>query len=181
VLLQGAKLGQDIDDTTTYFIGTSEGGDTELGSDRLTFTTVAPPVPLAAQGSDADFETQHQEYGPVGGMAEVSWGTVSVGDAGDRTGLFERLQRPADGDPEQGGLESLLGANIDRIGFEFYDGTSWAAQWDTLTGGERRLPAAVRVNYVQANDPTETVHRFVVPIPTSDVDVQNPSLNGGVL
>src|SRR5206468_12165390 len=78
-LLQAAKISEDANDDTTYFIGASENGDTNLGSDRLTFTTLAPTVPLASQDSEDDFETQQQTRGPVGGVAEVSLGLTAVG------------------------------------------------------------------------------------------------------
>jgi type II secretory pathway pseudopilin PulG len=178
IWIQSAKLGQDNDDATTYFIGLSESGDESLGSDRLTFTTLAPAVPLASQESQDDFETQQQTLGPIGGIAEVSLGLTPVADAGDRSGLFLRQQRPSDGDSTQGGLESLLEADIETIGFEFWNGNEWVTTWDTVQGGERRLPAAVRVNYRLRDSSEDAIHRFIVAIPTSDVDAQNPSNNG---
>lgn len=181
VLLQGAKLSQDADDASTFFVAASESGDETLGSDRLTFTTVAPGVALAARASEDDFATQHEASGPVGGVAEVSWGLTPLGDAGDRTGLFERQQRPSDGDPAQGGSETLLDPQIERVGFQFFSGTEWVTTWDTVAGGERRLPAAVRVSYMLKEDAEGTVRSILVPIPTSDVTATNPSLNGGAL
>ncbi len=78
-LLQGAKLtgaaapappaagGQPAaPGQATYFEGVTEGGANDLGSDRLTFTTTAPALPLAALDGTDDFETQQEARGPVG-------------------------------------------------------------------------------------------------------------------
>ena len=180
-LLQGARLSADANDTFTYFIAEATGGEGQLGSDRLTFTTVAPQIAQASRVSGDDFETQQKSFGPQGGMTEISLSVTPVGDAADKTGLFERVQRPSDGDATQGGTESLLEAQVKEIGFQFYNGTAWVATWDTVNGGEKRLPSAVRVNYILNNDPNEIQHRFTVPLPTSDVDAQNPSTNGATL
>jgi prepilin-type N-terminal cleavage/methylation domain-containing protein len=181
VLLRGAKISEDANDTTAFFVGESESGDESLGCDRLTWTTIAPSVPLVAQESDDDFETQQEINGPVGGLAEVSLGLTPLGDPGDRSGLFLRVQRPSDGDYTQGGLESVLDSEVETIGFQFYNGTDWVNTWDTVAGGERRIPAAVRVSYVLQGGNIETPRRFIVPLPTSDVDSQDPSNNGAVL
>jgi len=173
-LLRGARLSTSTTDTTTYFQGvTDAGATTELGTNRITFTTTAPGVPLASIGSADDFATQQQNIGPVGGLAEVSLGTSPVGNAGDRTGLFERMQRPSDSDPTQGGIEWDIDPDIASIGFQFWDGEEWISSWDTTTG-TRRLPAAVQVSYTLTNDPAKTVHVFTVTIPASDVTAQNP-------
>jgi prepilin-type N-terminal cleavage/methylation domain-containing protein len=181
VLLRGAKISEDANDTTAFFVGESESGDESLGCDRLTWTTIAPSVPLVAQESDDDFETQQEINGPVGGLAEVSLGLTPLGDPGDRSGLFLRVQRPSDGDYTQGGLESVLDSEVETIGFQFYNGTDWVNTWDTVAGGERRIPAAVRVSYVLQGGNIETPRRFIVPLPTSDVDSQDPSNNGAAL
>ena len=173
-LLEGTLLSEDTADKTTYFIAATEQGDGKLGADRLTFTTTTPGLSLAAQQSTDDFETQHKERGPQGGVTEVSLGTVPVGEAPSTTGLFERLQRPADGDATQGGTESLLEPTVTQLGFEFYDGTEWITTWDTQSG-TRRLPAAVRVSYMLSSDANEQAHTFVVPIASSDVDASNPA------
>jgi prepilin-type N-terminal cleavage/methylation domain-containing protein len=181
-VLQGAVITDNVDDTTTFFIGedTSGGtGDEQLGCDRLTFTSIAPSVSLAAQESTDDFETQQTTLGPVGGVAEIALGTTPFGDAGARTGLFERLQRPSDGDPTQGGREWRIDPQIDRLGFQFYDGTQWVNTWDTVTGGERRLPAAVRVSYTLKGAPEDSIRSFMVLLPASDVDSQSPAVMGG--
>jgi Tfp pilus assembly protein PilE len=158
----------------TYFQGLSDGGAAELGSDRLTFTTTMPTVSVKAQQSQDDFETQQSDNGPIGGLAEVSLGMVAVGNPGTKTGLFERVQRPSDGDPTQGGQESVLGPDIASIGFQFWDGQEWLDTWDTTTMTPVRLPQAVQVTYRLKSEPNGPQHLFVVPIPTSDVTTINP-------
>ena len=159
-------------ETTTYFWGLAESGANDLGCDRLTFTTTAPAIPMAALGSTDDFETQQQARGPVGGLAEVSLCTTAVGDAGGRRGLFERIQRPSDSDPSQGGTETDLDFQVDRIGFQFWDGLEWVTTWSMTS--PPRLPAAVRVSYTLQGAPSTDIHVFVVPIPASDVDSDQP-------
>lgn len=178
-LLQGAKLPDDATNRSSCFIGQAESyGDTgTLGCDRLTFTTLASDTPSSALYSDDDFETQHKAYGPTGGLAEVSLGMKAVGDAGSRTGLFERLQRPADGDHTQGGRERVLSADVARIGFRFWDGLEWVDTWDTTTN-QKRLPSQVKVSYILTTDSSQTVRTFVVFIPASDIDADHP-LSGG--
>jgi prepilin-type N-terminal cleavage/methylation domain-containing protein len=172
--VQGAKLLSTATDTTTYFQGTEDNGTSDLGCDRLTLTTTAPGIPMAAMlNTTDDFETQQQARGPVGGVSEISFGTTAVGDAADKTGLFERMQRPSDSDPTQGGFETVLDSQIDRIGFEFWDGQKWVNSWDTTTG-IRRLPQAVQVSYTLKNGTDSDIRIFVVPIPASDVTPQNP-------
>ncbi len=177
-LLQGAMITDNVDDATTYFVASSVEGDSQLGSDRLTFTTTGPGITLAARESLDDFETQQSTQGPIGGVSEVSLGTTAFGDAGERTGLFQRVQRPADGDSTQGGREWLLDPQIGRVGFQFYNGTEWVDVWDTILGGDRRLPAAVRVNYVLKDTPEDAVRSFIVVLPSSDVDSLNPTTMG---
>lgn len=183
-LLQGAKLtapapadpsaagGLSAASQSTYFEGVAENGANDLGCDRLTFTTTAPALPLAALDGTDDFETQQGERGPVGGLAEVSLSVTPVGDAGGQAGLFERIQRPSDADPTQGGFESLLDSRIARIGFQFWDGAEWVTAWDAAN--PPRLPQAVRVSYTLRGLPDSSVRVFDVPIPASDVDAQAP-------
>jgi prepilin-type N-terminal cleavage/methylation domain-containing protein len=178
-LLQGALITDDVDDATTFFVASSVEGDSQLGSDRLTFTTTGPGLSLAARENTDDFETQQAAQGPIGGVAEVSIGTTAFGDAGERTGLFQRVQRPADGDPTQGGREWLLDPQIGLVGFQFFNGTDWVDEWDTILGGDRRLPAAVRVSYVLKETPEDAVRSFVVTLPASDVNSLNPTNIGG--
>lgn len=177
-LLEAAKLDEDSNDRMSYFVAETGETDEDLGCSRITFTTNASDFPLETQESTDDFQTQHDTLGPQGGLAEISWGSTPIGDAGERTGLFERLQRPSDGDATQGGTESVLTARVLQIGFKFYNGESWISTWDTLTS-DRRLPAAVQVSYV-LDDDASTVHRLIVPLLSSDVDAQNPA-NTGVL
>jgi hypothetical protein len=170
-LIQGARLSAST--TSSYFQSETDSGGSNLGCDRITFTTIGDGVPMASVYSDDDFQTQQTSRGPVGGLAEVSIGTTPVGDPGDKTGLFERLQRPSDTDPTQGGNEFLIDSNVDSIGFEFYDGNEWIDSWDTTTGAVR-LPQAVQVSYTLKDDTAHTTHLFVVPIPASNVTSLNP-------
>jgi len=192
-LLQGAKLAVPLESSpaavpgvlpgmptspavpaerTTYFSGVVKSGANDLGCDRLTFTTTAPALPMATLAGTDDFETQQQARGPVGGLAEVSLSVTPVGDAGGRTGLFERLQRPSDADPSQGGSEFLLDPQIERIGFQFWDGMEWVTLWSAAS--PPRLPQAVRVSYTRRGAPLGEVRVFDVPLPTSDVSAQSP-------
>ena len=174
-LLEGALLSEDTADTTTFFVAAAEQGDGTLGADRLTFTTDSLGLSLATQQSTDDFETQHEQFGPQGGITEISLGIAPVGEAAtSTTGLFERLQQPADGDATQGGTESVLEPAVTQLGFEFYDGIEWVTVWDTLNS-TRRLPAAVRVSYTLSTDSEVQTHTFVVPLAASDVDADNPA------
>lgn len=170
-LIQGARLSTSR--TTSYFQSENDSGSSNLGCDRITFTSIGDGVPMSSVYSDDDFETQQTSRGPIGGLAEISIGTTPVGDAGDKTGLFERLQRPSDTDLTQGGNEFVLDPDIEEMGFEFYDGNEWIDSWDTTTGSAR-LPEAVQISYTLKNDPTHATHLFVVPIPASDVTSLNP-------
>ncbi|MGO8672078.1 MAG: type II secretion system protein GspJ [Capsulimonadaceae bacterium] len=167
--------------TLTYFQGTNDGGQGTENVNRITFTTTAPGIPMQSQYSTDDFETQNQNIGPVGGLAEVSVGMVAVGDGGGQSGLFERIQRPADGDPTQGGNEFVLDPDVTSIGFQFWDGTQWVDSWDTTTGGTStyHLPEAVQVTYTLKGDTGNTPHLFVVAIPSSDITSTNPYVPGG--
>jgi prepilin-type N-terminal cleavage/methylation domain-containing protein len=157
---------------TTYFAGVVESSANELGCDRLTFTTTAPALPMAALSSTDDFETQQQARGPIGGLAEISLSVTPIGDASGRTGLFERLQQPSDGDPTQGGVEFLLDPQIERVGFQFWDGLEWVTSWSAAS--PPRLPQAVRVSYTLRGAPPGEVRVFDVPLPSSDVSAQSP-------
>lgn len=173
-LLQGARLAPSTSDQTTYFLGIVDSQATPLGSDRLTFTTAALGVPMAAMAGTDDFEVQQQTIGPVGGLAEVSLGTTAVGDPQGQSGLFERIQRPSDSDPTRGGMESLLDPAITSIGFQFWNGTQWMPTWDTTTS--RQLPQAVRVTYTTLTDAGTETHGFIVPLrASSEPTDQSPS------
>jgi len=161
--------------TTTYFQGINDGRQSLTGCDRLTLTTTAPGIPQASMYSTDDFQTQHDAHGPVGGVGEVSIGLQPVGTpSAGQSGLFERSQTPSDTDPTQGGYEWVLDPNIDEIGFEFWDGLEWQPTWDT-TNGQTQLPQAVRVTYTIKNEAGSPQHLFVVTIPGSTIDAQNPA------
>ncbi len=182
-LLQSAFLSATATDTNTYFVGQmDEGGQAdETGCDRLTFTTTSPAIPTPSLESADDFETQHKARGPIGGMSEVSYGMRAIGSPkGNQSGLFERVQTPSDADNTQGGMESVLSPQIQKIGFQFWNGTDWETAWDTSTTGMHRLPSLVKVTYTlntatanSRSDNTAT-HAFIVPIFTSDVTSDNP-------
>lgn len=192
-LLQGARLSStaatsqastyyttNSTTATTYFESTTDSGaGAGQGSNRITFTTTAPGIPMAMMYSTDDFDTQQQEYGPAGGLAEVSLGTYPVGDAGGRNGLFLRIQRPSDADPTQGGMEYDLDPDVTGISFQFWDGLEWDSTWNTSTNttsaGYPALPQAVEVTYTLAGDPANTLHTFVVPIPASTITAQSPA------
>lgn len=168
---------------TTYFESTTDSGaGAGQGSNRITFTTTAPGIPMSAlyNTNDAqDFTTEQQDMGPVGGLAEASLGTYPVGDAGGRNGLFLRIQRPSDADPTQGGMEYDLDPDVTGISFQFWDGLEWDSTWSTATNttsaGNPALPQAVQVSYTLAGDPANTIHMFVVPIPASTITAQSPA------
>jgi prepilin-type N-terminal cleavage/methylation domain-containing protein len=168
-IFEGARLTTSTSDNTSYFESKDDGNSSTDGADRVTLTTTAPSVPLAAYYDSADSETQNTTRGPLGSCAEVSIGIVAAGDAGGKTGLFERLQRTSDADLTQGGNEFLISDQIDSIHFEFWDGEEWQTTWDTLEN-TRRLPQSVQVTYTLKSDINHIKRVFVAPIPTSDVN-----------
>ncbi len=166
----------DPDQTVTTFTLAETGNsgglpNTDASSDQVTFTIVRTP-PQQVLNATSDFETLNEEFGPVGGIEEISISTTPVGDAGNQTGLFLRVQSPGDSDFTQGGYESVLWDQVESIAFEGFDGTTWTSIWDTETG-EARIPAAVRISYVLRQDP-ETVRTLIVRLPQSDVTPDNP-------
>lgn len=179
-LLQSAFLSATATDSSTFFIGQmDEGGQADdIGCDRITFTTSSPAIPTASLESADDFETQHKAQGPIGGVSEVSYGMRAIGSPKSAaSGLFERIQTPSDGDNTQGGMESLLSSQVQKIGFLFWNGLEWVAEWDTSTAGRRRLPASVKVTYTLSMGGAggETIqHVFIVPLFSSDVTSDNP-------
>jgi prepilin-type N-terminal cleavage/methylation domain-containing protein len=185
-LLALAHLSPDAAATDSFFIGSAgqpgSGGSLSSGSstgdaDTLTFTWSGSRLSGAAVSTEEDFETQNSRLGPQGGVAESTLSTTAFGDAGGRSGLFLRTQRPADGDPSQGGKETVFDTNIQSTKYEFFDGTDWQTVWDTRTQGTKRLPAAVRVTYRFSDE--ETDHIIVVRLPESDVTTDNPVTSGG--
>jgi prepilin-type N-terminal cleavage/methylation domain-containing protein len=177
-LIKHAHLSEDANQTASYFIGSVGNGQDAQGTvtggeaDTLIFTVAGLRVRGSLLDATEEFEELNQKYGPQGGIAELAISTIPVGSAADRSGVFLREQRPADGDPTQGGYESLMQPGVESMKFEFFDGTQWQTSWDTREMTTKRLPAAVRVTYrleTEANDRTLTVR-----VPASDVTVQNP-------
>jgi prepilin-type N-terminal cleavage/methylation domain-containing protein len=168
-LLQNATMDQtDTTDTTTYFLA---GADATGDDNRITFTTSIARIPGAQLASQDDFETQNQEFGPQGGLEEVSMGLTPVGQTNQTAGLFLREQRPADGDSSQGGSELVLDPDISDMQWEFFDGLNWQTTWDTAQT-TRRIPAAVRVTYTLQGETNP--HIFIVRLYKSDVTPDNP-------
>jgi hypothetical protein len=124
--------------------------------------------------SNDDFETNNQNFGPQGGIQEVSIETTAVGSIGQgMTGCFLRTQIPADDDPTQGGNEVLLTSELTELGFEMYDGTTWQTSWDTRSQtGAGELPAAVKVTYRFTGDTVDNI--FIVQLPESTATSTNP-------
>lgn len=172
-----ALLSSDPNDTKSFFIASSDDASSDLGAIRLTFTSVYAALPGGSLDTSLTFDDVHDTYGPIGGLAEVSYSTVPIGDAGTSSGVFERIQRPVDADPLQGGLESLVSPDVSEIGFQFWDGVEWLTEWDSRSGS-RRLPAAVRVQYRLTSESIDQLHTFVIVIPTSDVTATNPMTQG---
>ncbi len=141
-------------------------------SDNLTFTAVGSRPSTQLYASTDDWETNNQNFGPQGGVAEVCLSLSAEDDPSNHQGLFLRTQRPADTDPTQGGFETVLSSDLSSIGYEFYDGTQWDPTWDTRSMTPRRLPSAVRVTYRFKKDTRD--HVFVVALPYSDVTTANP-------
>lgn len=171
-----------VEPETTFFILQTNGGGSGSGTsdlpDSLIFTVAGLPPKGSITDSQDDFETLNEQFGPQGGVAEVSLSTTAFAAPGNETGLFLREQRPSDGDYTQGGYERVLWNQIASIGFEVFDGAEWSTIWDTTQSAEARLPAAVRVSYSLVGQEDQT-YRFVVRLPLSDVTVDNPSEDGG--
>lgn len=192
-LVAAAFVSADENDASTYFIGQASGTSStdNTFADTLTFTTLGEGVNGGVITSTDDFETLNQRFGPQGGVAEISLATTPVGiPPQDQQGLFMREQRPADGDPTQGGDESVLDPDIASIQFEFFDGNDWVPTWQTAqatsgvqsgtaTNYGRRLPAAVRITYTLTSDSSDGSHQLVVRLTHSDVTTDNPATPGG--
>ena len=180
-LLENAYLSSVATDTNSYFQGGPDVTQSDLGGEvdptALTFTALSPRVPSEILDSNQDFETLNQTYGPEGGVSEYSLSLTSMGqDASTDNGLFIRRQTPADGDPSQGGYQSIFDADIDSATWEFFDGTEWIETWDTAASNTPRLPAAVRITYRRNGDDID--HVFVVRLINSDVTPDNPVVTG---
>lgn len=184
-LLEAAWLAGDETDPYSFFVASvggsaaAGGGNTGGGrADTLTFTAAnLAPSYAYLTNVDSDFETLNEQYGAQGGNTEVALSHTAYGEPGERTGLFIRKQRPADGDPTQGGFESVMDADVETIRFEFYDGQQWVNDWDSGVAGQHRLPAAIRVYYTLTNQENENA--FVVRLPLSDVTPDSPAGVGG--
>ncbi|MBS1719510.1 MAG: prepilin-type N-terminal cleavage/methylation domain-containing protein [Armatimonadetes bacterium] len=183
-LIRGAEVTSSATNEASFFIGAdspdslSGGGGLEgSNATSLTFTTFGGRINASTLDSDDDFETLNQNVGPQGGVTEVSLSMTPVGTpTGVEGGLYLREQKPADGDPTQGGFESQLNADVTNISFEFFDGEAWQTSWDTRTQqGVRRIPAAVRVTYNLSSDTNDQSHVLVIRLPHSDVTVDNPA------
>lgn len=169
-LIEAAFLTVDESDVTSNFQAIATSGNL-AAPDTLVFTTLGiPPRSVYIDSSD-EFEALNTKFGPQGGLAEVSISMVPVGDAPVQDALFLRVQRPADGDPSQGGFESVLIDNVESFTFEFFDGIQWVTEWDTMTG-QRRLPAAVRFTYRFIDDDVD--HVLTYRLRLSDVTPDNP-------
>lgn len=169
-LLQGAFLPEDASDPRGYFIF-DDGLVTGLTGQSLVWVTYAESVNLAYLGAEGTLEELNERFGPQGGHTEVMVSTSPIGQPEQEVaGLFLRLQKPADGDATQGGFEELLIDGAEEVLFEFYDGVEWVDAWDTRTG-ERRLPAAVRIQWTLRGEPRS----LMVRLPLSDVTPENPA------
>jgi prepilin-type N-terminal cleavage/methylation domain-containing protein len=169
------QSGDAITGSTTNAGATGQGSSTDANA--LVFTVLGRRLPATTLSSTDDFETNNSKFGPVGGVTEVELSTTPIGDgANGQQGLFLREQTPSDGDPSQGGEESLLNPDVETISFEYFDGTDWQTTWDTSTMGTRRLPSAVRVTYKLRDESQDRVLTF--SLPASDVTPDNPVTQG---
>jgi hypothetical protein len=129
------------------------------------------------QAIEQDLQTLNNDYGPHGGVVEISISNTPVGDPGQfSSDVYMRVQDPADADYTQGGKEQVFDTNVQKMQFEFFDGLQWDGGWDTTSTGGRHLPAAIRVHYWLKSDP-DTENIFVVRIPLSDLTPSNPITN----
>lgn len=179
--LSGAFLGAGTaaGSNPTYFIAEATGESAWTSgvgnlSDSLSFTTLGLNPPGTVLEATGEFQDLNERFGPQGGILEASFEATAIGNAGDAQGPFLRTQRPADGDPYQGGWEEVLDANLAGLNFEFWDGTTWVEEWNSSQMDPPRLPAAVRVYYALTGE-EESVRSFVVRLPLSDVTPQNPA------
>ncbi|MCG9895562.1 MAG: type II secretion system protein GspJ [Fimbriimonadaceae bacterium] len=176
-LLRTAFITSDEADTGSYFIGNSSTNDS-ASSDTLTFVRLPDPPDRAyraARIEDSTTEDLNDRFGVQGAPQEVSLSPVGIGDAPTQEGFFLRIQSPSDGDPTQGGRQSVLDENLASVRFEFFDGQDWQPTWDTQeTGFPRRLPSAVRMTYTRPGEDAERVATF--PVPNSDATPDNPAI-----
>ncbi|RYG81061.1 prepilin-type N-terminal cleavage/methylation domain-containing protein [bacterium] len=154
-------------DTASYFIG---GAETD--SSTLTFTAIGDRPGASYAASNESFDTSNERFGPQGGPAEVSLSLTGIGDGAGKSGLFLRVQRPADGDTSQGGEQELIDPDIESMSFEFWTGESWTSDWNTQSMDTPRLPGAVRVTYRRQGEDQDRI--LTVTIPASDATAENP-------
>lgn len=168
-LLRTAFLTTDANDETSYFKGLDANGTSTEAAHGIVFTAAGTRPAASVRQADEPLEDLNQRFGAQGGVVERALSLTPVGDPSGRTGLFLREQRPADGDFEQGGYESLLLEGVSDLNFEFFDGAQWVVNWDTQEG-QRRLPAAVKVEFTINGE----AKSLIVRLPASDIDEQNP-------
>jgi len=169
-----AYLTADATDQQSYFVASASGGDLAT-VDTVTFTTLGDPIPGAAVASQDELPDRIAKLGPQGGPSEIAFSTAVIGE-GTEGGLLLRVQKPSDGDPTQGGRQSTFAAEVAPVSWEFWDGTVWQTQWDTLAQS-RRLPAAVRLTYRWGQEDFDRV--VTCPLQNSDVTPENPVLQEG--
>lgn len=176
-LIVGTYVSTDENDLLTYFVAGDSTGQSAT-ADSLTFTTLSNQPEGGFLISDSeDFEELQERFGPQGGVAEVSLSLTPVGSPNeDDSGLFLRIQDPSDGDTTQGGTERLLIPGVTSITFEMWDGGAWVQTWDTINGGSRRIPPAVRFTLEYEEGPAEYL---TFRLPNSDVTAENPITQTG--
>lgn len=183
-VIQRAFVNPEEDAATTYFIGGDVGSlsPTDLGespnlggTSSLVFTTIGDPLPRGLLAEDGTFEELNERFGAQGGISEYSLSTEPVAAPGDQQGLFLRRQTPADGDPSQGGRESVLWDEVTEVTWEFFDGVEWVPDWDTREQAEPRIPAAVRLTYRLGEEGDEENERIlVIRCLHSDITADDP-------
>ena len=180
-LLQSAYLSTVTTDTNSFFIGGTQSQTPTAAQSNdpntLTFTILPPKIPGAISEATTDFETNNRSFGPATGITEVSLSLTPVGQAPVQQGLFIRTQSPADSNTTQGGVESLLDADITEFSFEFWNGTSWVTDWNTQSQTAPRLPAAVRLTYRRRDE--NNSRTMVVRLIHRDVTALNPVATAG--
>lgn len=170
-VFEGAFLTTDETDFAAYFMTISTSGNL-AEPDTLVFTTLGvPPSSAFLRTTDLTFEEMNERFGPQGGLTEVAFSMIPVGQAPVEDALFMRTQRPPDGDYTQGGTETAVLENVATFSFEFFDGLDWVVEWNTETG-QRRIPAAVRIRYSFLDEEDE--HVVTIRLPHSDITPENP-------
>ena len=170
--LSRAALSTLTTDTASFFIGGEESD-----ASTLTFTAVGAKPGSSFMASNEPFETANEQFGPQGGTAEVSLSLTGIGDGAGRTGLFLRVQRPADGDPSQGGEQEVLDPEVESMSFEFWTGENWVTDWNTQSQDTPRLPGAVRVTYRRNGEDQDRI--LTVVLTSSDATADNPVVVAG--